>query len=1070
MSSKTFKYLVAREESGKDTELAGREANDIFDVTAEAWHLRAPSTNHSDSEFKQAVNIDGDFRVGAAGADKVTMAAASGNLATLGSITAGGLASLNGGIAVSTDKYTVAHTSGDIVSKGTLSQEGGSTFSGIVGIEADLRIGDNQAEHLTVASATGNAAFAGTVELASTLGVDGNFRVGAGDADKLTVAAGSGNLISAGSGTYATSLTAGATKFSVAADGSMLSLNGAGGAAQFSVSDAGAMQVQSIMDIDAGDSKWGIDADGNAEFSGALDAGASLSVETTSSLKGVVSMQDDLQLAHAKAIRFWDSTAVQGEEDAGFIGLDKANTSMILDPSPAGDAGTVIIRGSLQVDGATVTVDSTTVAIEDKLMQLAKGEDSLTNVHGSGIYAGSAALDVSVKYDHNGGTDSHWDISHGLTVDGKLNAGASTLGALAADATVLASAKVTNLSQHRLVYSSDAAGTITDSGNLTFDGDDLGLTGDMAISADLNVGSDKLKVDSTNKIVSMQDVNLKILDEQGVQKALISDAGEMSLESSALVKGRMVIGATDDTVISASGGISMKGALALGGAAYDKFTVSAAGELVAESTAQVKGDLTVGSDDELVIAAASGNATLKGALASYGDGWSISQAGEIIAEAALKVGSDARGNSVAFEVDASGKLVKVAGLASQADIVCNNISLTYGTGQIDGTKLVITDSVLADGQTDMYKYAAQSGSDVYALSLAPFGQDGHRMTVRPGAAFEDTVQVSGELTASSNLSVQSGAFLVTGNGITSSLDMVPQPASGNNPNAKLGSSSESWSELYVGTIHANRENLESIVFAGSVPSGDKAIGQLWFDGTADKLMFKDAEGEWCVGESDVSALHEREVSINYKRSADGTDDNESSSLFLYTHSGENSERDGFVELISEKSMFGQKLEICSGIVIHDQADSMMPSSGRCAKLEDQLGNALQFKEALAMHDIVMIDKDSGGFKKFNAKTKACPFGAAMQQQAQDSDYDGHNEMKDREFGWVNLPAGASLPSFGDVLYYGAEADAGKAVDFDTADGIADGYVIELGEVIQAAEQSGEKKAYVQFCYRYKWKN
>ena len=142
-----------------------------------------------------------------------------------------------------------------------------------------------------------------------------------------------------------------------------------------------------------------------------------------------------------------------------------------------------------------------------------------------------------------------------------------------------------------------------------------------------------------------------------------------------------------------------------------------------------------------------------------------------------------------------------------------------------------------------------------------------------------------------------------------------------------------------------------------------------------------------------------------------------------------------------------------------------------------------------MGDILTIASD--GFRLFDALIESCPFGQAHQAHSADSAYAGHGEMKDREFTWVNLglSLNSSVPSFGDMVYYGGGVDKGKAVSFSDADGMTDannepaGFVIGLGKVLEVESildaQGNEvndsngnpmKRAYVQMCYDKKFQN
>ena len=73
----------------------------------------------------------------------------------------------------------------------------------------------------------------------------------------------------------------------------------------------------------------------------------------------------------------------------------------VIDPLAQGDAsGVVIIRGNLQVNGTTTTVNSNEVDISDISLKLASNTSSLANLDSAGIELGSSS-NVTFQYEHN---------------------------------------------------------------------------------------------------------------------------------------------------------------------------------------------------------------------------------------------------------------------------------------------------------------------------------------------------------------------------------------------------------------------------------------------------------------------------------------------------------------------------------------------------------------------------------------------------------------------------------------------------------------------------------------------
>ena len=61
-------------------------------------------------------------------------------------------------------------------------------------------------------------------------------------------------------------------------------------------------------------------------------------------------------------------------------------STFTIDPAVVGDdTGTVVIRGNLQIDGLTTTINSTTLTVDDKNIVLASGAPNSAAANGAGI-------------------------------------------------------------------------------------------------------------------------------------------------------------------------------------------------------------------------------------------------------------------------------------------------------------------------------------------------------------------------------------------------------------------------------------------------------------------------------------------------------------------------------------------------------------------------------------------------------------------------------------------------------------------------------------------------------------
>lgn len=90
--------------------------------------------------------------------------------------------------------------------------------------------------------------------------------------------------------------------------------------------------------------------------------------------------------------------------------LGSTTGTLVLDGAPLGDdAGTVLIRGNLTVNGTTTTINSTTVSVNDKNLLLADSAANSAAADGAGITIGGA--DATILYSASG---DDWVFNKGI--------------------------------------------------------------------------------------------------------------------------------------------------------------------------------------------------------------------------------------------------------------------------------------------------------------------------------------------------------------------------------------------------------------------------------------------------------------------------------------------------------------------------------------------------------------------------------------------------------------------------------------------------------------------------------
>jgi hypothetical protein len=162
-----------------------------------------------------------------------------------------------------------------------------------------------------------------------------------------------------------------------------------------------------------------------------------------------------------------------GSTDAPTFGgmmLSGANTTtatlstaatFTIDPVAIGDdTGTVIIKGDLQIDGTTTTINSTTLSVDDKNIVIAQGAASSSAADGAGITISN--IGETLLYNYNSG-NSHWSLSNNL------------VGGTGSNTYILASEGAQDLT----LQTNGVAGT--NSGNITITD---GSNGDITIDPD----------------------------------------------------------------------------------------------------------------------------------------------------------------------------------------------------------------------------------------------------------------------------------------------------------------------------------------------------------------------------------------------------------------------------------------------------------------------------------------------------------------------------------------------------------------------------------------------------------
>ena len=276
----------------------------------------------------------------------------------------------------------------------TLSVSGISTFTSAVDINSDLDVDGiteldttNISETLNV---VGVSTFGSSVDINADLDVDGRTEL-----DTTNI---SETLNVVGISTFGSDIDINA---SIDVDGhtELDDLN-VSGVSTF----ASAVDINADLDVDgrteldttnisetlnvAGISTFGSDVDINAnlDVSGTLTLGSHVQLNSDINITGVVTATAFHTGAEGSAIRVTSDT-ISGP------------ATINIDPAGVGDnTGTVVIKGDLQIDGTTTTVNSTTVTVDDKNIVLGSGAANDAAADGGGITLESGEGDKTFNW------------------------------------------------------------------------------------------------------------------------------------------------------------------------------------------------------------------------------------------------------------------------------------------------------------------------------------------------------------------------------------------------------------------------------------------------------------------------------------------------------------------------------------------------------------------------------------------------------------------------------------------------------------------------------------------------
>ena len=659
---------------------------------------------------------------------------------------------------------TASFTSGALTGATTGAFSGAVTVGGTIGVTgeatlASATVSDLTATRITFAGASGsltdsanltfdgtNVAVTGGIDVTGDLDVD-NININ-GNTIISTDTDGDINLTPNGTGEVVASsmsvsdltdnrIVVAGTAGSLEDDGN-LTWDGSAMAVTGGVDITGDLDIDNIKidgnDITSTNTNGNInitpDGDGVVNITGLTLAGLTADRVLVTNSGGGTSTDDnltwdgaDLEVTGAVTI---DNLTIDGDT------ISSVHSEIIIDPSTAGPGGTVTIAGNLNVTGTTTTVDSTVVTIADPLFQLGADSDD-------GLDRGITALynDGASKTAFFGMDDSALEF---VFIADATDSGSVLSGSLGSAA--FGSMRVTDLTSTRVLLAG-TSGEIEDSGNLTFDGSTLAVTGAATVSTTLGVtgavtASSTLDVAGLASLDGGIDVDgaFTVADTSGN----IATTGTLDVGGLASLDGGINV---DDafTVADTSGNVATTGTLSAGETTLSSATVSdlTSGRVVLAgtdgaiedsgnltfdgSTLTVTGDVDASGDLGGATLTVTGNGTVGGTFGATG-ATTLSSTLDVTGLASLDGGIDVDG---AFTVaNTSGNIatngtLSVTGESTLASATVSD--LTDGRIVLAGTSGALEDSanLTFDGSTLAVTGAITASTNITATGTVEGG-------------------------------------------------------------------------------------------------------------------------------------------------------------------------------------------------------------------------------------------------------------------------------------------------------------------------------------------------------------
>ena len=271
--------------------------------------------------------------------------------------------------------------------------------------------------------------------------------------------------------------------------------------------------------------------------------------------------------------------------------------TITIDPAAVGDnTGLVVIKGDLQIDGTTTTINSTTITVDDKNIQIADGAANDAAADGAGITITSGDGNKTFQFQDAGdnlGSSENLNVASGKVykVNNTEVLSSTTLGSGVINSSLTSVGTLTNLSVGNVNSSGIVTATSGFSGNVT--GNLTGNINSSGVSTVTSLNATNINASGIVTATSGFVGNLTGLASSATQLqtardfSISGDATASSVSFNATANVGLALTLANTAVTPGSYGSSTQ---------IPTFTVDSKGRLTAAGTASVGTALTVSGD------------------------------------------------------------------------------------------------------------------------------------------------------------------------------------------------------------------------------------------------------------------------------------------------------------------------------------------------------------------------------------------------------------------------------------------------------------------------------------------